>query len=52
MKNNSFSELVQQLDKKWGHTYLNNVLEEPEEEQVDERQLKLPLSDKAERKGD
>ena len=51
MKDNSFSNLVQQLDKKWGHTYLDKVLEEPEEAQVDEKQLKLPLSSKAERKG-
>jgi len=51
MKDNSFSELVEQLNKKFGHTYLEGVLEEPTEQQVDEKQLKLPLAAKAERKG-
>jgi len=53
MKNIGFSELVEQLNKKWGSTYLPfGVHEEPVEEKVDDKQLKLPLNAKAERKGD
>lgn len=52
MKDNSFSELVQAIDEKFKHTYLEGVLEDPEAEEVDEKKLKLPLSAKAERKGD
>lgn len=52
MKDNTFSTLVEELNKKFGHTYLDNALVDPELEEPVENKRKAPLNAKAERKGD
>ena len=51
MKNSTFSALVEAIDKKFGHTYLDNTLVDPELEKAAEDKSKSPLNAKAERKG-
>lgn len=48
MKDNTFSALVEAINKKFGHTYLEGVLQEPEDQETKD---KTPLNAKAERKG-